>query len=143
MIFRPDRLASDAMTRFGAKHINAIERLQEYLRFTELRYAEFKTLHPDEPTQESFSRAMADLAHRIGVTVEVIAAAEATAAEANEPGDFKWSEAKPPSEWRKKLKMSQTTLKRRVDDGTLIVDKITTRSWRIRRDTLDKFMGTK
>lgn len=52
-----------------------------------------------------------------------------------------WSEAKSPAEWCKLLGISLTTLKRRVRDGILVVEKITTKSWRISRDSLDKFNG--
>jgi hypothetical protein len=54
-----------------------------------------------------------------------------------------WSEAKSPSEWEKILKMGKTTLKNHVKDGKLIVDKITSKSWRIRKDTLARYLGDK
>ena len=57
--------------------------------------------------------------------------------------NWEWSEALPPSEWRKKLSCSQSTLTRYVENGTLVIDKIGTKLWRIRLDTLEKLTGTK
>ncbi len=44
----------------------------------------------------------------------------------------KWSEAKSPTEWSKELGISATTLRRHVTEGKLVVDKISTKLWRIR-----------
>jgi len=54
-----------------------------------------------------------------------------------------WSEAKSPSEWCKELRVSLTTLKRHVNQGKLIVRKLTSRSWSVRIDTLRSYVGGK
>jgi len=53
-----------------------------------------------------------------------------------------WSVAKAPADWRKELKISESTMRRRINDGTLVVEKITPRLWRIRQDTLRVFLET-
>ena len=57
--------------------------------------------------------------------------------------DPDWSEAKSPTAWAKKLGMSLTTLHRHIKAKKLIVDKITTKLWRIRLDLLERYLGGK
>ncbi len=52
-----------------------------------------------------------------------------------------WSEAKPPADWRKDLKLSATTMRNHINQSKLVVDKISTKLWRIRLDTLQKYSG--
>ena len=54
-----------------------------------------------------------------------------------------WSEAKSPAEWRKILRLSETTMRRHRAKGDLVVDPITTKSWRIRIDSLERYTGNK
>ena len=54
-----------------------------------------------------------------------------------------WSEAKPPAEWRKQLKISETTWRNHVKKGKLVVDKISDKLCRIRQDTLERYTGKK
>lgn len=64
---------------------------------------------------------------------------DAATGEQDEP---EWSEAKPPSEWKKELKLgSDTTWRRHIEEGKLIVDRVTTKLVRIRRDSLRKYRG--
>jgi len=55
----------------------------------------------------------------------------------------KWSKAKSPAIWRKELGIAQTTLSRHVTEGKLVVDKISRKLWRIRLDTLRRYIGEK
>lgn len=52
-----------------------------------------------------------------------------------------WSAPMSPSAWAKELKVSLSTLKRHEVAGRLVIDKRTTKSWSIRRDTLRKYLG--
>jgi hypothetical protein len=53
-----------------------------------------------------------------------------------------WSEAKSPADWRKELKISDSTLRRHEKAGKLIADKISPKLWRIRLDTLRRYKGS-
>lgn len=59
----------------------------------------------------------------------------------NQEKDERWSEAKPPSEWAKQFRTTVKTLNRHADAGKLVIDRITTKSWRIRLDTLERYTG--
>lgn len=54
-----------------------------------------------------------------------------------------WSDAKPPAVWRKELGISETTLRRHVAVGRLVVDKLTSKRWRIRNDSLRRYLASK
>ena len=64
-------------------------------------------------------------------------------AEDDKNADPMWSDARKPTDWREKLHMSPTAMKNHIDAGRLVIDKITTKLWRIRLDTLRKFTGSK
>ena len=74
------------------------------------------------------------VAARAGIAETLRKAATAIGGEAQKSDD--WSEARSPSEWAKALAMSLPTLKRRVKDGKIRVQKITTKSWRVHKDDL-------
>jgi hypothetical protein len=57
--------------------------------------------------------------------------------------DHCWSEAKSPTEWRKELGISETTWRRHTKDGTLVIDRITTKRVRIRLDCLARYRPSK
>lgn len=52
-----------------------------------------------------------------------------------------WSVAKPPADWRKELSLSETTMRNHIKQGKLFVDKISAKLWRIRLDTLQRYLG--
>lgn len=54
-----------------------------------------------------------------------------------------WTEALTPSEWVKLLDMGLTTIKGHIKAGKLVVDKISTKKWRFRKDTIQRFTGQK
>jgi len=66
------------------------------------------------------------------------------AAEENSPTEERdWSKAKSPADWQKELKFSPSTWQRYINDGKLIVKKITTKNVSIRMDSLRTFKGDK
>ena len=52
-----------------------------------------------------------------------------------------WSEAKTPDVWRSELKLAETTMRNHIKQGMLVVDKISTKLWRFRLDTLERYLG--
>lgn len=55
--------------------------------------------------------------------------------------EHKWSDAKPPAVWCKNLNIAATTFRQHIKKGKLIVDKISTKSVRIRLDSLERYLG--
>lgn len=71
MIFRPDILAANAITRLGVAYPTSIGQLQRYLDHTEATFARFK--ESESPEADAFLDAMFSLQRRIGVVVQAIA----------------------------------------------------------------------
>jgi hypothetical protein len=69
------------------------------------------------------------------------ARAELIDVQANLPGEPSWSAAKAPADWCKQLQISATTLKRHARENKLVVDRISSKLWRIRLDTLQRYTG--
>ena len=78
MVFRPDRLARDAMMRFSIKYPHVIKQIDDYLDFTDARFDEFLS-DDNDSTRADFASAMGSLYERIRVGVETIAQSEKTA----------------------------------------------------------------
>jgi hypothetical protein len=75
MVFRPDRLACDAMMRFSIKYPHIIKQIDDYLDFADARFDDF--LNDDnDSTRADFVSAMESLCERIRVGVETIAQSE-------------------------------------------------------------------
>ena len=75
MVFRPDRLARDAMMRFSVKYPHVIKQIDDYLDFANARFEEFLS-DDNDSTRADFSGAMDSLCERIRVGVETIAQSE-------------------------------------------------------------------
>ncbi|MFC1736300.1 toll/interleukin-1 receptor domain-containing protein [Candidatus Hydrogenedentota bacterium] len=72
MIFRPDRLARDAMMRFSVKHPHIIKQIDDFLGFTEERFSKF--LQDDnDASKDNFASAMDALCARIKTATRIIA----------------------------------------------------------------------
>ncbi len=74
MVFRPDRTARDAMTRFSVKYPFAVKSIDDCLTFVEARFAEFLA---DPDAIAGFENAFDSLRHTIATSVDVIAKGEA------------------------------------------------------------------
>ena len=66
MVFLPDRLAVDAIQRFGAKYPAVIRELQGYRDFAEARF------HDQPRSDDAFINAVSDLQERIWTTAKII-----------------------------------------------------------------------
>jgi len=55
--------------------------------------------------------------------------------------DMGWSEAKAPSDWYKELGIAASTARRHKKEGRLIVDIVSTKLWRVRKDSLRRYKG--
>ena len=75
MVFRPDRLAHDAMMRFSIKYSHIIKQIEDYLDFADARFDDFLG-DDNDSTRAEFASAMESLCERIRVGVETIARAE-------------------------------------------------------------------
>ena len=72
MIFRPDRLARDAMMRFSVEYPHIIKQIDDFLGFTEERFAEFLQNNNDA-NRLNFAVAMDALCARIETATPIIA----------------------------------------------------------------------
>jgi len=72
MIFRPDRLAADAMQRFGENHYVAIKQVDDALGWANDAFAAFLAA-PSDSTRADFADALELLCHRIETAVETFA----------------------------------------------------------------------
>lgn len=73
MIFRPDRLARDAMMRFSVEYPHIIKQVDDFLDFTEVRFSEFLQ-NDNDANRLNFARAMDALCARIETAAPIIAA---------------------------------------------------------------------
>ena len=69
MVFRPDRLARDAMMRFSIKYPHIIKQIDDYLDFADARFDDFLS-DDNDSTRADFAGAMESLCERIRVGVE-------------------------------------------------------------------------
>jgi hypothetical protein len=72
MIFRPDRLARNAMMRFSIKYPHVVKQVDDYLDFAEKCFAEYKA-DDNESTRSTFAGAMEGLSNRISTATTLIA----------------------------------------------------------------------
>lgn len=75
MLFRPDRLANDAMVRLSLKYPFIMQHIKEFLDYAEQQFGLFTEGNRD--AEADFATGMMDLADRIKVAVDAIAKAEA------------------------------------------------------------------
>ncbi len=73
MIFRPDRLAADAMMRFSVQFPHIIKQIDDCLDFTEERFTEFLQ-SGNEANTDNFASATHTLCERIETATPIIAA---------------------------------------------------------------------
>jgi len=71
-VFRPDRLARDAMMRFSIDYQHIIEQIEDFLGHSEKRFAEYLKCQNDS-AGANFEFALLDLAGRISEAVTIIA----------------------------------------------------------------------
>lgn len=90
MVFRPDRLAADAMMKLSVSYPQVVRQIQDHLDYVELQWRRFAgdRFNPKAASAVEFVDAMQDLLDRIVAATETIAEAEKIADKTDESADW-------------------------------------------------------